>query len=55
VNIQKDPTTNVWSMKGSIPLTGFQSDWDTNEPVNALGANCAVMLQSAGYVFFGSF
>ena len=48
LNVQKDPSTNLWSYKNSIPLTGFQADWDTNEPADALGANCAVMLQSAG-------
>jgi hypothetical protein len=48
LNIQKDATTNTWNLKGSIPLTDFESDWDTNEPANALGANCVVMVQSAG-------
>jgi hypothetical protein len=49
VNVQKDSVSNAWNVKGSIPLTEFQSDWDVNEPASALGANCVTMTKSSGY------
>jgi hypothetical protein len=47
INIQKD-SGGVWRTKNREPLTGFNSDWDIGEPIDAAGANCAAMVQLAG-------
>ena len=47
INIQKD-SSGVWRTQSGDPLTGFNSDWDSGQPITAAGANCAAMIQLAG-------
>ena len=47
INIQKDSNGN-WTTQSGTQIDSFNSDWDTGEPVNAAGANCAAMIQLAG-------
>ena len=44
LNVQKD-ASGVWKAPSGSPLTPFNSDWDTGEPTNAPGANCAAMVK----------
>ena len=44
LSVQKD-ATGVWRTPNGNPLTPLNSDWDTGEPVNAAGANCAAMVK----------